>query len=140
MAKTRTEGLRRLSRRARILPAVGRAEIAAANDKSADDFVALVRRIIPKGDTEQPELESTLAKQAGSAEDGETGVTVSIGGPQAPYPLHLEGGHRAANGKHVPGRPFWNPARQVTNKRHKSRAARALRKAIKASIGGGDNG
>lgn len=134
MARTaRTEGLAKL--RATLLarlPSEARAEMRKANEKSADDFMQTIRKIIPEGDAEAPELIDTLAKQ----NVDEVAVEVSIGGPSAPYPLHLEAGHKARDGSHVPPKPFWNPAKRVVSKRHKGRAARALRKAIQTAAGG----
>lgn len=138
MARTRTEGLQQQRQKVlRRFPAAAREEMRRANEKSADEFMALVRRILPPGDPDAPELVSTLEKRPGDETSGGLGVIVSIGGPSAPYPMHLEAGHRAADGSHVPGRPFWNPARRVVNRKHKGRAARAQRKAIKTITGGG---
>jgi len=138
MAKSaRTENLQRW--RQKVLerfPKAAREAMREANNKSADEMMATVRRIIPEGDELAPELISTLEKRAGDPEFGGLGVMVTIGGPQAPYPLHLEGGHKAPDGSHVPPKPFWNPAKRVTAKRHKGRSARALRKAINSITGG----
>jgi hypothetical protein len=137
MARTKTENLQRW--RQKVLerfPDAAREQMRQANDKSADEFMATIRRIIPEGDADAPELISTLEKRAGDAGFGGLGVVVSIGGPAAPYPLHLEAGHKARDGSHVPAKPFWNPAKRVTTKRHKGRAARALRKAVQITTGG----
>lgn len=133
---TRTENLE--AWRQKVLsrfPAEARKAMREANEKTADEFMATVRRIIPEGDNEQPELIDTLEKRDGDSAFGGLGVIVSIGGPQAPYPMHLEGGHKAPDGSHVPPKPFWNPAKQRAAKRHKGRAARALRKAINSMTG-----
>ena len=131
---SRVEGLQRF--RQRVLerfPQAARDEIKKANQRSAAEFAATVKRIIPKGDELAPELDQTLEVRDGT----ETGVIVSIGGPQAPYPLHLEAGHKARDGSHVPAKPFWNPAKRITAKKHKGRASRALRKAIQITTTGG---
>jgi hypothetical protein len=135
MALTRTEGLRRLRQKVlERLPAAAREEMRRANDRSADEFEATVRRALNGlGDDQAPELESTLEKRPG--DPGEVGVIVSIGGPQAPYPLHLEAGHKARDGSHVPPKPFWNPSKAVVSKRHRGRARRALSKAVKITAG-----
>jgi hypothetical protein len=136
---SRVEGLQRL--RQKVLdrfPKAARDVMREANEKSATEFESTVRRIAPKGDDLAPELLETLEKRPGDVEFGGLGVLVTIGGPQAPYPLHLEAGHKARDGSHVPPKPFWNPAKRVVSKRHKGRAARALRKAIQiATTGGG---
>jgi hypothetical protein len=131
MARTRTEGLERYKRKMALLTEEARAEIRKANNASADEFMAKVRAIIPKGDPANGNLVDTLEKQDGEG----TGVIVSIGGPDHPYPLHLEAGHKARDGSHVPGKPFWNPTKRVLSKRHRGRAARALNKAIKKMAG-----
>jgi hypothetical protein len=137
MAKTRTEGLQRFRQKViQKFPDAARQVMADANNKTADDFMATIRRIIPEGDADAPELIATLEKRQGDPEYGGLGVVVSIGGPDAPYPLHLEGGHKARDGSHVPPKPFWNPAKRLAAKRHKGRAARALRKAVQITTGG----
>jgi hypothetical protein len=135
VAKVSVEGLERL--RAKVLqrlPAKAKALLTAANDKSADEFLETVRRIIPHGDGADGHLVDTLEKIP--AKDSETGVAVTIGGPDQPHPLHLEGGHRAADGSHVPAKPFWNPAKAVLRKRARNRAGRAMNAAVKSITGG----
>lgn len=135
MARVSVEGLERL--RAKVLqrlPAKAKALIATANDKNADEFVETVRRIIPKGDAADGHLVDTLEKIP--AKDSETGVAVTIGGPDQPHPLHLEGGHRARDGSHVAAKPFWNPAKAVLRKRARGRASRAMSAAVKSITGG----
>jgi hypothetical protein len=138
MARTRTEGLK--AYRAKLLnrlPDAAKAEMQRANERTADDFLATVKRIIPRGDPKDGNLADTLEKRAGDPEFGGLGVAVSVGGPGHPYPLSLEAGHKAPDGSHVPGKPFWNPAKRLAAKRHKGRASRAQSKAIKSVIGGG---
>jgi hypothetical protein len=136
---TRTEGLQAFRRKVlERLPAAAKEEMRRANDKSADDMVATVRRVLSGlGDDKAPELDSTLEKRPGDAEFGGLGVIVTIGGPNAPYPLHLEAGHKAPDGSHVPPKPFWNPAKRLVSKRHRGRARRALSKAVKITAGAG---
>lgn len=135
---SRTEGLQRFRQKALSrFPKAAQDAMREANDKTADEFMATVRQILPEGDDKAPELVSTLEKRPGDAEFGGLGVVVTIGGPKAPYPLHLEAGHKAADGSHVPAKPYWNPAKQRAAKKHKGRAARALRKAIQITTTGG---
>ena len=103
-----------------------------ANLKNADEFERMVRMAIPKGDAERGHLVDTLKQQ----QTGPARVAVSIGGPEAPYPLHLEVGHKARDGSHVPGKPAWFPAKQVVKKRAHNRTVRAERAAIKKIAGG----
>lgn len=129
----RVENLDRLKRRAlSVLPAQAVQQLKKAHNTNADEFMGLVRQAIPEGDDRRdPHLIETLKKE--DAAGSTTGVAVSIGGPEAPYPLHLEGGHRTASGSHVPAKPAWNPARQVIRKRAKSRSARAMNAAVKTA-------
>lgn len=131
---TKVEGLQRF--RAKVLqrfPQAAHTEIKAANQKNADEFARTVKRSLSGlGDEKAPELESTIEVRDGDAGYGGLGVLVSIGGPEAPYPMHLEGGHRTSSGTHVPAKPFWNPAKRAMAKKAKSRAGRALNKAVKA--------
>lgn len=127
---TKVEGLARL--RAKVLqrfPAAVKADMKAANRKNAEEFAATVRRIIPKGDPKDGQLVETL--QISDAEGSETGVEVTIGGPSAPHPLHLEAGHRNRDGSHTAAKPFWNPAKRTMSKKAKGRANRVANKAIK---------
>lgn len=128
--KTRVE--RRAASLARLTES-GRAKMKGANEASAREFAALVERIVPKGapgENDAARLVDTLEVRPVGGDEG-VAVEVTIGGPAAPYPLHLEAGHRAANGEHVPGKPYWNPARRVLRKKLRARAARALNAAVK---------
>jgi len=129
MARTKVEGLERLKARVSALPEKAKAELRVANERNATEFEAMVRSIIPTGDPANGHLKDSLVKGPGITE---TGVVVTIGGPQAPYPLHLEAGHRNADGTHTPAVPFWNPAKRVLRKKQKGRATRAMNKAVKA--------
>lgn len=106
--------------------------MAKANERSADEMLNRVEVIIPHtGDDRGGDLRATLKKEKGEG----TGFIVSVGGPQAPYPANLEHGHKAVDGTKVEAVPFWYPARRVTVKRHKARAARALNRAVKLTAG-----
>lgn len=129
---SRVEGLERL--KAKVLgrlTAAAKAETKKANKKNADEFEQLVRQHLPKGDDKNGHLVETLHQE----DSGETGVAVVLGDAAHPYPLHLEAGHRNKDGSHTPGKPVWNPARQVMKKRAKGRAARAASKAVKDMVG-----
>lgn len=127
---TRVEGLERL--RAKVLGRLtqaAKAEMKAANQKSADEFAAAVRLALPKGDAEDGHLADTL--EVKDSAKSETGVEVSLGDADHPYPFHLEGGHRNKDGSHTPAKPTWNPAKRAVAKRAKSRGQRAANKVIK---------
>jgi len=122
--------------RARVLALAGPESEAAmlkANTGRAKLMAQTVRSALPRGDPANGNLVDTLASHVISS----TGVEVAIGGPGAPYPLHLEVGHRARDGTHVRGKPFWFPAKRVTKKSSLSRIVRVERAAIKKITGGG---
>ena len=124
------EGIKRLMDRTRQLPEDAREQMRIANENNAKEFMAKVASIIP---TEEGQLAATLEMKK---TDNDTGYEVSVGGPAAPYPLHVEAGHMAANGKKVEAKPFWNPAKRVLKKRAASRANRALNKVVKDATSG----
>ncbi len=95
-----------------------------ANEQNALEFMQGVLSIIPR---EEGKLSATLTKEPGKTP---TALRVAIGGPEAPYPAHLEFGHRDGKG-HVPAKPFWFTTLRVLRKRFKSRTSRAASKAIK---------
>jgi hypothetical protein len=102
-------------------------KIKDANSKNADEFLALVRSIIPRG-TEDSHLANTLQR----FDQGPTGAGVSIGDAEHKYPLHLEAGHRNKGGQHVPGKAYWFPAKRLQSKRWRARTRRAANAMIKA--------
>lgn len=135
MAGTKVENLKIWRQRMiGVLPKAARDELREANEKSADQFMETIRRILPVGEPERGHLLATLSKRAGDPEFGGLGVIVSLGDAAHPYPLHLEAGHKAADGSHVPPKPFWNPAKRLVSKTHRGRAQRALTKAVKKTM------
>lgn len=128
-------GLKRLQDRTQRLPEAAREQMRRANERNATEFKQKVESIVPHtGDDKGGDLKSTLVMEKS---DNDTGYSVSIGGPEAPYPMHLEAGHMAPGGKKVEGKPYWNPAKQVVKKRARGRAARALNKVVKEAAQGG---
>ncbi|HEY1878426.1 MAG TPA: hypothetical protein VGG68_00690 [Caulobacteraceae bacterium] len=109
--------------------------LKAANQKNADEFAVLVRSAVPQDANSRHgrHLAGTIAETA----FGPVGVQVSIGSEADPYPAHLEFGHRARNGAHVPGKSSWYPAKRVIQKRAHDRILRAQRAAIKAAAPSG---
>jgi hypothetical protein len=112
----------------------GRVQIRAANEANADEFVNQVSSSIShtterRTDADHVPLEQTLVKEP----LGEVGFKVSIGGENAPHPLHLDAGHMTPDGKHVPAFPFWAISRRFLASRRKSRLARAQNAAVKAA-------
>jgi hypothetical protein len=107
-------------------------KIRDANSKNADEFMALISSIIPRGDKDS-HLADTLHRES----YGPTGVAVVIGGAGHDYPLHLEAGHRNKGGQHVPGKPFWFPALRVQRKRWRARVRRAGNEMVKGVVASG---
>jgi hypothetical protein len=146
-----TRGLDSWTRKVLALPDVVAKAAAKANNDNALDFMQQAAARIPKSSSDDHEgaraehlinsLQKTSGGGPGWSGDGQrqTGlaVTVSIGGPEAPYPMHLEGGHMAKNGKHVPGKPFWFPTIRVNKRKWKARRSSTVRAAIKSLIGAG---
>jgi hypothetical protein len=118
LARWRTKVLQRF-------PAAVHENIKAANQQNATEFKDQVLAGIAHGDGT---LEATVKLEP----VGEVGFKVSVGGPEAPYPLHLDAGHMTPAGVHVPAKPFWYVARRLLRKRFRARAARARTKAIHA--------
>jgi hypothetical protein len=106
------------------------ARLKAANKKSADEFMALVKLAVPQG---QASKHGHLVDTVQESDVNEVGVQVSIGDAERPYPAHLELGHRSRGGTHVPGKMFWYPAKRVVQKRSHNRILRAERVAIKSA-------
>lgn len=128
--------IERLQARFAALPAAIRAAAMRAAEENADEFVSLITRTVPKGEDAgkgNERLVDTLQK--GPSKLG-FGVRVTIGGPEAPYPAHLEFGHMTKGGKHVPAKPFWYPARRILKKKQRDRISRRVRDAIRAMIAG----
>ena len=109
----------------------GVARMKAANKKSADEFMALVKLAVPR----DPEAKNgQLVDTVREDDTGPVRVEVSIGDAAHPYPAHLEFGHRSRGGTHVPAKPYWYPAKRVLKKRAHNRILRAERTAIKAAV------
>ncbi len=96
------------------------------NEQNAGDFFDLVESVIPR---DRGKLAGTLKKRASLFSP--TATEVTIGGPEAPYPLHLAAGHRAADGSHVPPEDFWFAPLYLVKKRTKARSARALNAVVR---------
>lgn len=127
MARTQIKVIRQTA--AHLLPQKLKDDLREANDHNADEFMDRIRSVIPRGDPDDGNLVDSLSKRAGDR--SEMAVIVSIGDAQHKHPMHLEGGHRNADGSHTPAKPFWNPTKRVMAKGIKARASRALRQAIK---------
>jgi hypothetical protein len=127
--EAKVAGLAALEAKIARIPGSIRDAAKDANDQNALDFMRQVHAIIPRDDKAGEHLADTLVKEAGKTS---TAVRVAIGGPEAPYPAHLEFGHRGPDGKHVPAKPFWFTTLRVMRRRFRDRASRAASKAIKA--------
>ncbi len=117
----------------KLSPAL-KARMSAINERAAKDHAALVARIIPVGDPERGNLVTTLKVEP--SERQEVAFLVSIGGPQNPYPMHLEVGHRARDGSHVEGLNYWFPPRRIVQRRRRAAAKAAMQDAIDDLTGG----
>ena len=123
----KVENLERLKAKIAKLSEAAREKMRAANEKNAQEFKAKVASIVPEsGDPKGGVLSQTLTMERG---DTDTAYVVAIGGPQAPYPAHLEFGHMGRDGKKVAAVPFWYPAKRVLKKRAEGRRNRSLKQA-----------
>lgn len=123
----RTLGLERLKAKIARLPPAAKARMAKANEQSAGDMAGTARLLLKRGDPKGGHLEDTIRVEKGETE---TGYLTRVGGPGQPYPLHLEAGHKAADGSHVPPQPFWYPAKRKWAKAHKRKMGRVLQAAV----------
>lgn len=129
----RVENLERLKAKIAMLSEAAKEQMAKANQKNAQEFHDKVASIVPHtGDDKGGDLKATLEMTNGETE---TGFIVAIGGPSAPYPAHLEHGHKAPDGTKVEATPFWYPAKRVLKKRHQGRRNRALKQAVDEAKG-----
>lgn len=117
-------GLEALLKKIAAIPLSVQAATKKANEQNAREFMQVVAAIIP---VESGKLVGTLREGPGKTP---TAVQVSIGGPEAPYPAHLEFGHRTKSG-HTPAKPFWRTTLRVKRKRFRGRTSRAASKAIR---------
>lgn len=124
----KTQGLDKLRRKLLSqIPSNLKAAMAEANATNAAEFTSKVAGILP---TDEGDLLATLTNEP----EGEIGRKVAIGGPSAPYPLHLDAGHiDADSGAHVPAKPYWFVVRRTLRKRFRGRNSRAVSKALKAA-------
>lgn len=124
--QVQVKGAAEMERKLALIPESVKAGARAANEQNGLEFMRQVLAIIPE---ESGKLAHTLAKEEGRTP---LGVRITIGGIDAPYPAHLEFGHRTPGGKHVPAKPFWFSSLRVLRRRFKSRVSYQVSKAIKA--------
>jgi hypothetical protein len=118
----------KLKARLAAIPLAVRQAVLPALMTSANELADRIRVLVP-------DLHGALKDSIKVTQVSETKVTVSEGGPDAPYALHVEYGHMA-NGKHVPAEPHFWPAYRLTKKRIQSRTKRAITKAVKTQWSG----
>lgn len=125
--RTRVTGVEEMKKRIAALTDEVRAELQAANEKSAEALVERIKRTIPEGPPENGHLRDTVRSEPGRHE---LSISVKEGDPEHPYAAPLEFGHMT-HGKHVPAQPHFFPSVKVEAKKHRGRASRAVNKAIK---------
>jgi len=113
----------KLKARLAAIPMAIREAVSPALMTSANELAERIRVLVP---TEHGALKDSIKVEPVS----ETKVTVSEGGPEAPYALHVEYGHMS-HGKHVPAEPHFWPAYRLTKKRAQNRIKRAITKAVR---------
>jgi hypothetical protein len=126
-----TENKERWAAKLEQLKRSAREALLRAQVTKADLFMGKILSVIPK---EHGELAATV-----KADETETGAMVAVGGPEAPYPLHLDAGHLGPGGVHVAAVPFYYVSRRALKKKFASIDAASVNKAVRAvtSAGGG---
>jgi HK97 gp10 family phage protein len=113
----------RLKKRLAAIPLAVREAVLPALLKSGNELADRVRVLVP---TDHGALKDSIKVTQVS----ETKVTVSEGGPDAPYALHVEFGT-----KHAHAEPHFWPAYRLTKKRIRNRIKRAVTQAVKQHWG-----
>jgi HK97 gp10 family phage protein len=113
----------KLRARLAAIPLAVRQAVTPALLTSGNELADRIRVLVP-------DLHGALKGSIKVTQVSETKVTVSEGGPEAPYALHVEYGT-----KHAPAEPHFWPAYRLTKKRIQSRTKRAIAKAVKENWG-----
>lgn len=134
MAKV--EGLERLKRRLEALPKAAKTEVRAVLEKTADEHVALAKRIAPKGDKHA--LEQSIHKRAGRHD---LSVETAAGGKATTKPTTPKAAREKSEYDYalaqefgtqdMPANPFFFSSWRTMRKKVRGRATRAMRKAVK---------
>lgn len=135
------EGAEGMAVRARALPGVIQRKVADALGVGADELVAMLRGVAPVGaqDDDQPgRLREAVHREAGPSEIAIDVVVDPRDSKGQGYAPHVEYGHVAENGTHVPAQPFFWPTIRVQRRRIRSRVARAASAGIREATAGGD--
>lgn len=127
---TRVEGLEALERRVAELPDVLRDQIKKAMVNNGKALVKRLRSVAPR---EKGDLLASIEMVEGP---GPLAVTVRAGNAETPG-KHVEYGHDAPDGTHVPAVPFFWPSYRVEKKAIRGRVVRATNAGVKAVTGGG---
>ncbi len=133
MAKSNS-GLQAFQRRLAGIPRKAEAEVRKAMEKSADEIVDMMKRLVP---VDKGELRDSIGWTWGEAPAGATvvasaesrdgiAITVYAGGGEAFHARFVEFGTQ-----HMPASPFFHVSWRANRKRVLARTKRALRKAIK---------
>jgi HK97 gp10 family phage protein len=122
----RTEGLERLKLKIARLPVEAHARMKEALDQSADELVAMQKRLAPR---DEGDLINSIEKAPGRHE---LAVIVRAGGKAAPHAKWVEYGTSK-----MAARPFFWPSWRALRKRIKGKMSRAATKAAKVVAAGG---
>lgn len=126
---TKVQGLERLRAKLAALPQVAKIEMKAALDQSADELVAMQKRMA-QPDRDEGDLIESIEKQPGRHE---LAVIVQAGGKKAPHARWNEFGTQK-----MTAQPFFYPAWRALRRRTKGRLSRASTKAAKKVAAGGN--
>jgi hypothetical protein len=121
--------------RLRKIPQAAKDAVEAALHTEADDLVAAMKRAAPVDEKETPGRFRDSIRWEPNAAGAELKVTV-IADPKDEdghgYAPHLEHGHKARDGSHVPAQPSFFPTYRARKKGMKRRIGAAGRKAVRA--------
>jgi HK97 gp10 family phage protein len=124
-------GLSSLERKLRAIPKATRVEVRSVLVKSASEMVDLAQAIVP---VDEGQLKGTIRQHPGKHD---LAVVVRAGGDATTvngYDMALAVEHGTVD---TPEQPFFWPAYRAIKKRAKSRATRAIKRAVRTAIGGG---
>lgn len=124
---TKVQGLDRLKAKLAALPGETKTELLASLNVSADELVAMQKRLAPR---DRGDLAGSIEKIPGRHE---LAVIVQAGGPDAIHGRWVEFGTQKTRAQ-----PFFFPSWRALRKRIKSRNSRASVKAAKKVAGNGN--
>lgn len=123
---TKVQGLDRLKAKLAALPQAAKDEMLIALNVSADELVAMQKRMVPH---DEGDIDRSIEKVPGRHE---LAIKVQAGGKQAPHARWVEFGTVKMR-----ARPYFFPAYRALRRRIRGRITRASKKAAERVAGNG---